>query len=147
MVEKPNSFKDLYNMGEEYVFAGLGPGSIEFLRAEGLWSPIDHTLLENLPGLSDKKDLIYVSRTDRDLLIFILVEQGEFLQGVVHDLIREEGQLPLTLHEYQLVDGTTAKEEGQIIIDDSLFLYLYGKDDVILSEWTEKEIEEYLKQQ
>ena len=138
------NFKDLYNMGEEYVFSGLNNTSINFLREKGLWSPIDQTLLENLPGLSNRLDLIYVSRTDKDILIFLLVEQGEFLQGIVYDLIHEKGQLPITLHEYQLVDGSTVKESEQLVVDDNLFLYLYGKDDII-GEWTTEEVEEYLE--
>ena len=137
-----SNFKDMYNMGSDHVFEGLSPGSIKFLRANGLWGPIDQTLLETLPGLSEKKDLIYVTRDDK--LMFILIEKGEFLQGVVYDMMFEEGQLPITLHEYQLVDGTSAQEEAQIIIDDELFLYLYGTEDVVLSQWEENEIDEYL---
>ena len=128
-------------MGQDFVFAGLSPSSIRFLQKEGLWSPIEHTLLDTLPGLSKKKDLIYVSNNDK--LMFILVEKGEYLQGTVHDLVSEEGQEPLTLHEYPLVNGSVAQEEAQIIIDDELFLYLYGTDDVVLAQWSDKEINEY----
>lgn len=142
-----NRFKDLYNMGEDYVFSGLSNSSINFLREEGMWGPIDQTLLEKLPDLSNKLDLIYVSRidTNRDVLMFLLVEQGEYLQGIVYDFIHEKGQLPVTLHEYQLVNGTTAKEGEQIVIGDNLFLCLYGKDNIIISEWTTEEIDKYLE--
>lgn len=139
------NFKDLYNMGSEHVFAGLSSESKEFLRKNGLWYPINHELLDTLPGLSNKKDLIYVSRVDKDVLMFILVEQGEYLQGIVYDLIQEKGGVPATLHEYQLVDGTTAKEGTQLIVDDNLFLYLYGESDIVMGEWKFEEIEKYLK--
>lgn len=138
-----SNFKDLYNMGEEYVFSGLSDTSIDFLRDEGLWSPIDQNLLENLPELSNKLDLIYLSRTDKDVLMFLLIEQGEFLQGKVYDLIYEEGQLPIPLHEYRLVDCTTVREDEQLVVDDNLFLYLYNENSVI-GEWTVEEVEEYL---
>lgn len=140
-----NFFKDTYKMGKEHVFSGLNRSAIKFLRQEGMWMPINYEILELDSNLINKKELIYTSYKNCDFLMFILIENGEFLLGKVYNLIHLKKQMPLMLHEYILVDGTTIIEEEQITINGEVFLYLVEqKSKGVISEWSTKEIEEYL---
>ncbi len=141
------NFNVVQILDKQLMYQGLSSNSIAFLRKSALWTPIVHnTIAINDANTTDMYQM-YIENTQLGL-ITLIVEYGEFMSGVVYDILdyTETQDLNLFLHQYSLEDGSQVKEGIQAIEDDILFLNLISEQDGVLSEWSEDDIQETLMQ-
>ncbi len=132
-------------LGKQLMYQGLSSNSIAFLRKNALWTPILHnTVSINDSNITDMYQM-YIENTQLGL-ITLIVEYGEFMSGVVYNILdyTETQELNLFLHQYSLEDGGQVKEGIQALEDGILFLNLVSEQNGVLAEWSEDAIQETL---